>query len=69
MLEKLSKVGHYLPHVYFAAISIIIAMNPNYVMIGIALFLCSMIFIKNKILNVVVSAFLLFISVSSGFGS
>lgn len=62
MLNKLSNLGLYLPHIYFMGISIIIACHPNYMMIVAAIVLLVMIFIKNKILNVAVAAFLLFFS-------
>lgn len=62
MLHRLSKLGLYLPHIYFVGVCIIMAANPNLVLIGIAIFLISMIFIKNKILNVAVAAFTLFFS-------
>jgi ABC-type multidrug transport system permease subunit len=62
MLHRLSKLGLYLPHLYFMSVVIIIAMNPNFAMIAIAIFLFAMIFIKNKILNVAVAAFMLFFS-------
>ena len=62
MLNKLSKFGLYLPHIYFMGVSIIIACNPNYIMIVVAIALLAMIFIKNKILNVAIAAFLLFFS-------
>ncbi len=62
MYNKLSKIGLFLPQIYFFAICCIIAANPNFVMIGVAVFLLALIFIKNKILNVGVAAFLLFFS-------
>lgn len=62
MLHKLSKLGLYLPHIYFMSVAIIIAANPNFAMIGIAIFLFTIMFIKNKVLNVAVAAFLLFFS-------
>lgn len=62
MLNKLSKLGLILPHLYFAAVAIIIAFNPNYFMLIIAVALLAMIFIKKKTLNVAIAAFLLFFS-------
>jgi hypothetical protein len=62
MLQRLSKLGLYLPHVYFMSVAIIITANPNLVVIGIAIFLFAMIFIKNKIMNVAVAAFMIFFS-------
>lgn len=62
MSNKLSKIGLFLPHIYFTIIAIVTVSNPNFVMIGIAIFLLAMIYFKNKILNVSVAAFLLFFS-------
>ena len=67
MLHRLSKLGLYLPHVYFMIVAIIITANPNLVAIAIAISLFAMIFIKNKILNVGVAAFTLFFSFWMGF--
>lgn len=62
MSSKISKAGLFLPHIYFTIISIVIATNPNFTMIGIAILMLAMIFLKNKILNLSASAFLLFFS-------
>lgn len=64
MIDKISKAGLYLPHIYFAIICIIIviATSPNIAMIGIATLLLVVMLLKNKIINVTVSAFLLFFS-------